>query len=489
MFERYTEKARRVIFFARYEASQFGQPYIETEHLLLGLLREDKALTNRFLRSHSTVESIRKQIERGTTVGERISTSVDLPLSNESKRVLAYAAEEAERLVHKHIGTEHLLLGLLREQNCFAQTILTERGLELGRVREELAKVTTEKSAPSHFSGQGVQSLTGLYTNLTRKAAEEEVAPVVARDAELEAVIEVLCRRERRNPMLLGPSGVGKTAIVEALAQRIVRGEVPQALKEVQVVAISAEALATLAPSLEKFDELTRLFELAEKSTDLILFVDGMRAPTEATKKIPGEGLVGVMKFAMQEANVKCIGAASEEEYRALCAVFPTLDKVFRPLHVNPLDHERALAALNARKEKLEQFHGVTFADDALEFTVQQADSYLKEKLLPGKALELLDAAAAAVKVREGSAAIPEDVKECRKRLGFIRDRMDTSIQSHEFEKARVYSDEERKEQANLDALLEMHGIKQRPALTVTRADLEQVIARWGAYPYTGENP
>ena len=138
MFERYTEKARRVIFFARYEASQFGSPYIETEHLLLGLLREDKALTNRFLRSHASVESIRKQIEQHTTVREKVSTSVDLPLSNECKRVLAYAAEEAERLSHKHIGTEHLLLGLLREEKCFAAEILTERGLRLPAIREEL---------------------------------------------------------------------------------------------------------------------------------------------------------------------------------------------------------------------------------------------------------------------------------------------------------------------------------------------------------------
>ncbi|HEV2990322.1 MAG TPA: Clp protease N-terminal domain-containing protein, partial [Candidatus Angelobacter sp.] len=148
MFERYTEKARRVIFFARYEASQFGSPYIETEHLLLGLLREDKALTNRFLRSHASVESIRKQIEGHTTIREKVSTSVDLPLSNECKRVLAYAAEEAERLSHKHIGTEHLLLGLLREEKCFAAEILHERGLRLSAIREELARSTQEKAQP-----------------------------------------------------------------------------------------------------------------------------------------------------------------------------------------------------------------------------------------------------------------------------------------------------------------------------------------------------
>jgi len=149
MFERYTEKARRVIFFARYEASQFGSPYIETEHLLLGLLREDKALANRFLRSHAAIESIRKQIEAHTTVREKVSTSVDLPLSHECKRVLAYGAEEAERLSHKHIGTEHLLLGLLREEKSFAAEILHERGLRLSAVREEIARSASEKTSAS----------------------------------------------------------------------------------------------------------------------------------------------------------------------------------------------------------------------------------------------------------------------------------------------------------------------------------------------------
>ena len=178
MFERYTEKARRVIFFARYEASQFGSPYIETEHLLLGLLREDKALTNRFLRSHASVESIRKQIEAHTTIREKVSTSVDLPLSNECKRVLAYAAEEAERLGHKHIGTEHLLLGLLREEKCFASEILQERGLKLAQIRDELARVTQEK-APAQQRQRESSLLAEFSRDLTQAAMDGQLDPLV----------------------------------------------------------------------------------------------------------------------------------------------------------------------------------------------------------------------------------------------------------------------------------------------------------------------
>src|SRR5215471_10205002 len=227
MFERYTEKARRVIFFARYEASHFGSPYLETEHLLLGLLREDKALSNRFLRSHASVESIRKQIEGHTAIPEKVSTSVDLPLSNECKRVLANAAEEADRLSHKHIGTEHLLLGLLREEKCFAAEILHERGLRLSNIREELARSTQEKAQPQRGSNRESSLLAEFSRDLTQAAMDSQLDPLVGREGEVERVIQILCRRTKNNPVLIGEPGVGKTAIVEGLAQRC-RHQIPR---------------------------------------------------------------------------------------------------------------------------------------------------------------------------------------------------------------------------------------------------------------------
>src|SRR5262249_23907190 len=188
MFERYTEKARRVIFFARYEASHFGSPYLETEHLLLGLLREDKALTNRFLRSHASVESIRKQIEGHTAIPEKVSTSVELPSSHECKRVLDNAAEEADRLSHKHIGTEHILLGLLREEKCFAAEILHERGLRLPNIREELARTSQEKDQPQR---QRESSLLSEFSrDLTQAAMASQLDPLVGREGEVDRVIQ-----------------------------------------------------------------------------------------------------------------------------------------------------------------------------------------------------------------------------------------------------------------------------------------------------------
>jgi len=215
MFERYTEKARRVIFFGRYEASQFGSPYIESEHMLLGLLREDKALTTRFLRSHGVVESIRKQVEAHTTIRAKTSTSVDLPVSNECKRVMAYAAEEAERLGHKHIGTEHLLLGLLREEKCFAAELLRERGIRLETLREELNRIVTETPMPGGIIRGEAQAASRAFKDLTQAAAEGSLEPLIGREEELECVIEVLCNRHKRHALLIGEHGVGKTAIVQ----------------------------------------------------------------------------------------------------------------------------------------------------------------------------------------------------------------------------------------------------------------------------------
>src|SRR5437660_1132332 len=438
MFERYTEKARRVIFFARYEASQFGSPYIETEHLLLGLLREDKALTNRFLRSHASVESIRKQIEGHTTIREKVSTSVDLPLSNECKRVLAYAAEEAERLSHKHIGTEHLLLGLLREEKCFAAEILHERGLRLSTIREELARSSQEKAQPQR---QRESSLLSEFSrDLTQAAMDTQLDPLVGREGELERVVQILCRRTKNNPVLIGEPGVGKTAIVEGLAQRIADGEVPSFLADKRILALDLSLIVAGTKYRGQFEErLKTIMKELMESQNAIIFIDELHTLVGAGSAEGSLDAANILKPALSRGEIQCIGATTPGEYRKSIEKDRSLERRFQAVKVPPPNEGDATKILFGIKDRYEKFHAVTYTDDAINFAVAHSTRYIPDRFLPDKAIDLIDEAGARVKLRQTS--LPEEITEVQKRIKFIVHRMENAIANHEFEKARVRFD------------------------------------------------
>src|SRR4030081_1792111 len=484
MFERYTEKARRVIFFARYEASQFGSPYIETEHLLLGLLREDKALTNRFLRSHASVESIRKQIEGHTTIREKVSTSVDLPLSNECKRVLAYAAEEAERLSHKHIGTEHLLLGLLREEKCFAAEILHERGLRLSAIREELARSTQEKAQPQRGSNRESSLLAEFSRDLTQAAMDTQLDPLVGRENELERVVQILCRRTKNNPVLIGEPGVGKTAIVEGLAQKIADGEVPSFLADKRVLALDLSLIVAGTKYRGQFEERlkTIMKELMENQNSIV-FIDELHTLVGAGSAEGSLDAANILKPALSRGEIQCIGATTPAEYRKSIEKDRSLERRFQAVKVPPPNEEDAIKIIMGIKEKYEKFHAVSYTDDAITFSVSHSSRYIPDRFLPDKAIDLIDEAGARVKLRQTS--MPEELTEVQKRIKFIVHRMENAIANHEFEKARFYSDEERKERENLRALRDKYHLDDSSAGIVTRGDIEDVVSRWTGGPIT----
>jgi ATP-dependent Clp protease ATP-binding subunit ClpC len=485
MFERYTERARRVIFFARYEASQFGSPYIETEHLLLGMLREDKAISSQILRSHASVESIRKQIEAHTTMREKVSTSVDLPLSNESKRVLAYAAEEAERLGHKHIGSEHLLLGLLREEKSFGNALLTERGVTLAKVREAIA------NAPSVAEGRGLVAGSGASAtvssaefsrNLTQAATEGELDAVIGRDQKLDGVMEVLGSLRGANPLLVGERGVGKTAIVEALAQRIAEGAVPPFLAEKEILAFDVQRALGSAMGRQLREQLSGVIGTIVEDAGAIVFVGELRALLPRAAELGLESTTGVLKQSPLKGKVRCIATATPADYEECVRRAPWIDSIFRAVYVRPLSEEDTRKVLEARKARYEEFHEVSYSDEALACIVQSSNRYLSERALPGKALELLDAAGGRVKLRQPMP--PAEIVEVQKRVKFITRRMREAVQNHEFEKARFYSDEERKERENLRVLLEKYPEEGKALSVVSREDVEEVIARWAEYPF-----
>jgi ATP-dependent Clp protease ATP-binding subunit ClpC len=483
MFERYTEKARRVIFFARYEASQFGSPYIETEHLLLGLLREDKALTNRFLRSHASVESIRKQIEGHTTIREKVSTSVDLPLSNECKRVLAYAAEEAERLSHKHIGTEHLLLGLLREEKCFAAEILHERGLKLLQIREELARAAQDKAPPSQRNRES-SLLAEFSRDLTQAAMDNQLDPLVGRDQELERVVQILCRRTKNNPVLIGEPGVGKTAIVEGLAQRISDGDVPSFLADKRVLALDLSLIVAGTKYRGQFEERlkTIMKELMENQNSII-FIDELHTLVGAGSAEGSLDAANILKPALSRGEIQCIGATTPAEYRKSIEKDRSLERRFQAVKVPPPNEEDAIKIIMGIKDRYEKFHAVSYTDASINFAVAHSNRYIPDRFLPDKAIDLIDEAGARVKLRQTS--LPDEITEVQKRIKFIVHRMENAIANHEFEKARFYSDEERKERENLRALRDKYHLDDSTAGIVGREDIEDVVSRWTGVPIT----
>ncbi|HEX4642834.1 MAG TPA: ATP-dependent Clp protease ATP-binding subunit [Candidatus Acidoferrales bacterium] len=476
MFERYTEKARRVIFFARYEASQYGSPYIETEHLLLGLMREDKALANRFLRSHGSIESIRKEIEQRITIRERISTSVEVPLSQESKRILNFATEEAERLGHRHVGTEHLLLGILREEKCFGAEILQERGLRLSTLREELARSAGEKAPAARPKETSL--LAEFSRDLTQAALEGQLDPLVGRERELERVIQILCRRTKNNPVLIGEPGVGKTAIVEGLAQRISDSDVPPFLADKRILSLDLSLIVAGTKYRGQFEErLKTIMKELMESQNSIVFIDELHTLVGAGSAEGSLDAANILKPALSRGEIQCIGATTPGEYRKSVEKDRSLERRFQAVKVGAPSEDEAIQVLEGVRERYEKFHAVSYTDEAIRYAVYLSSRYIPDRFLPDKAIDLIDESGARVKLRQ--ATLPDEVAEVQKRVKFITHRMETAIANHEFEKARFYSEEERKEKENLRAVRERLKMDDTNTGIVTREDIEDVVARW----------
>lgn len=462
MFERYTEKARRVIFFARYEASQFGAPAIEPEHLLLGLMREDKTLTGRFFpRAQVSIESIRKEIEGRTLLREKISTSVELPLAPETKRVLAYAHEESDRLQHRHIGTEHLLLGLLREDRSMAAEILYERGLRLNAVRDEIARQSGVDSRSSQK--KDTPHLVEFSRDLTDDASSDKLDPLIGREAEIERVVQILCRRTKNNPVLIGEPGVGKTAIVEGLAQRIVRGEVPSFLENKRILSLDLSLIVAGTKYRGQFEErLKQIMRELVENPQYIVFIDELHTLVGAGSAEGSLDAANILKPALSRGELQCIGATTPAEFRKSIEKDRSLERRFQAVKVPPPTEEEAVEILHGVRERYESFHQVHYTDEALEAAVYQSHRYIPDRFLPDKAIDVLDEAGARVKLR------------VRRDQGGLSDWSQISEWSREESPS-----------LEIGSLLSERNDDELVSAQVTRDDIEEVIARWTGIPVT----
>lgn len=413
MFERYTERSRRVIFFARYEALQYGSPVIAPEHILLGLVREDKTITNRFFafRYNLSADSIRKEIEDRITVRDRMSQTAELHLSGDTKKVLFYANEESRGLKSRTIGPEHLLMGLIREESSLAAEVLIKFGLRAQDIRDVLLKsaaatpLTSPRSERLNEKDKDEQpkqsSLQEFTRDFTEDAAQGKFDPLVGRAAETERLIEIICRRTKNNPVLIGEAGVGKTAIIEGLAQRIVDREVPTYLANKRILALDLSSVVAGTKYRGQFEErLKKILAELKESPDNIVFLDEIHTLVGAGSAEGTLDAANILKPALSRGEIQVIGATTPSEYRRSIEKDRALERRFQAVKVDPPNEKEAVEIVRGVVGRYEAFHQIRYSAEAIEAAVYQSSRYIADRFLPDKAIDVLDEAGSRAKLR-----------------------------------------------------------------------------------------
>src|SRR6187399_391666 len=483
MFERYTERARRVLFFARYEASQLGSISIETEHLLLGLIREGKGLTSRiFARSHLSLENIRKEIEGRTVYREKVSTSVEIPFSAETKRVLQFAAEEADRLLHNYIGTEHLLLGILREERSVAASILMEKGMRLNTVREDIVQLLNEKTTLTRVKETPL--LAEFSRDLTESAMKNQLDPLVGREHELERVQQVLCRRTKNNAVLIGEPGVGKTAIVEGLAQKIVYGDVPHFLADKRILALDISLIVAGTKYRGQFEErLKAIMKELTDSPNIIVFIDELHTLVGAGSAEGSLDAANILKPALSRGEIRCIGATTPAEYRKYIEKDRSLERRFQAIKVDPPSEKETVQVLMGVKDRYESFHHVEYTQEALEAAVYQSSRYITDRFLPDKAIDLIDEAGARAKLRDADSIADLGESARQVRVGVMPGDEASS------DKAWLYRDHDLQGRESVQLVREKAEVPSASSrIAIGRHEIDEVVSKWTGVPLTSVN-
>jgi ATP-dependent Clp protease ATP-binding subunit ClpC len=481
VFEKFTEKAKRVLFLARYEASQVGDKVIGTEHLLLGLLKEGDEITREiFSRLNIDMDSLRVEIEDRGPSREKTAASVEIPFSEETKRVLAYAGEEAERLVHPHIGNEHLLLGLLREENSTAGRLLFEKGMRLYAVREDTVNILKRRLLPR--KKKDTPFLNEFSKDLSALAAAREFDPLIGRDAEVRRVVQVLSRRRKNNPVLLGESGVGKTAIVEGLATRIVEGNVPPMLVDKRILALDLSLIVAGTKYRGQFEERLKgiIAELAA-SDDIIIFIDEIHSLIGAGSAEGSLDAANILKPALSRGEVQCIGATTPREYHRYIEKDRSLVRRFQSIKIQPPDEEETVEILHGIKERYEKFHQVRYGDDAITAAVYLSNRYITDRFLPDKAIDVIDEAGARVKLRKKTAY--QEIRTIEGQLREATRAMKKALTQKDFERAVQHHDEEVMLRQRKEELQRRQEGEAGLIVEVSKGDIEEVISKWTGIP------
>ena len=451
MFERFTDRARRVVVLAQEEARMLNHNYIGTEHILLGLIHEGEGVAAKALESLGiSLEAVRSQVEEIIGQGQQ-APSGHIPFTPRAKKVLELSLREALQLGHNYIGTEHILLGLIREGEGVAAQVLVKLGADLNRVRQQviqlLAGYQGKEPAASGGPAEGTPStslvLDQFGRNLTQAARESKLDPVIGRETEIERVMQVLSRRTKNNPVLIGEPGVGKTAVVEGLAQMIVRGEVPETLKDKQLYTLDLGSLVAGSRYRGDFEErLKKVLKEIRTRGDVILFIDEMHTLVGAGAAEGAIDAASILKPMLARGELQTIGATTLDEYRKYVEKDAALERRFQPIQVNEPSLAHTIEILKGLRDRYESHHKVTITDAALVGAATMADRYINDRYLPDKAIDLIDEAGSRLRIRRMTA--PPDLREFDDRIANVRRDKESAIDSQDFEKAASLRDDEK---------------------------------------------
>src|SRR5690625_4814959 len=488
MFGRFTERAQKVLALAQQEAIRLGHSNIGTEHILLGLIREGEGIAAKALKELGLEGTqIQKEVENLIGTGNQPMKAIHY--TPRAKKVVELSQDEARKLSHPYVGTEHILLGLIREGEGVAARVLHNLDVNLNRARQQVMKLlgTNEAQSPHQGRGQATQASTptldSLARDLTESAKEGNVDPVIGRDEEIERIIQILSRRTKNNPVLIGEPGVGKTAVVEGLAHQIVNNEVPETLRDKRVMTLDMGTVVAGTKYRGEFeDRLKKVMDEIRNAGNVILFIDELHTLIGAGGAEGAIDASNILKPSLSRGELQCVGATTLDEYRKYIEKDAALERRFQPIQVDEPTIEETVEILKGLRDRYEAHHRVTITDEAIQAAAELSSRYITDRFLPDKAIDLIDEAGSRVRLK--SYTIPPNLKELEAKLEEARKEKDSAVLSQEFEKAASFRDQEQKIREQVETVKTKWKEQQgKENLAVEEEDIAVVVSSWTGVP------
>src|SRR5229473_1661399 len=495
----FTPRAQQVLALARKEADRFNHNFVGTEHLLLGLIKLGQGVAVNVLQKLGLdLETVRMEVEKQVGTGPDQKMIGNIPYTPRVKKVLALAAKEAKALNHTYVGTEHILLGLLREGDGVAARVLKNLDVDIEQTRQEILKELDPNFASGEESGPGESSekpvpekkgeiktpaLKAFGRDLTEIARKGEMDPVIGRKNEIERVIQILCRRTKNNPVLLGEAGVGKTAIVEGLAQEIAQGNVPELLRDKRVITLDLALMVAGTKYRGQFEErIKAVMDEIRRSKNIILFIDELHTIVGAGSAEGTMDASNIIKPALSRGEMQCIGATTLNEYRKYIEKDAALERRFQTILVEPPTVDQTVEILKGLRQRYEDHHKAKFSDEALLSASRLSDRYITGRFLPDKAIDVMDEAGARARIQ--ALTRPPDIQQLEKEIEKIKQEKEAAIKAQDFELAASLRDKEKHARENLEqTLAERRQARDEKQIVITEGDIMQIVAKWTGIP------